>query len=361
METDVTNTTTTQLDAGVPDVLVSQKAIDEASSLKETWWTNPFWTRNLGYFKQIPEFKEPLRALARWTVGKGFVTDNRTQVITDNIIGWGEDSFQSILTDMIIVKKVNGDSFAEIIRSEDGTLLNLKKLNPSQVRIVVSPKGIIKRYDEMDAKRQNVLRPILTQNMLHLCNDRMANEIHGTSAIDACKWELDAKKEASEDWRRISHRSTIRVMYIDADDDTRLGVVREQYKEAIKNGEVLIIPAKKGEAELQDITVPPIQPFIEWIRYLDTRIYQSLGVPKIIADTSDFTEAASKVGYMTFEPVYVEEQTLLEQDLWNQLAIRVKFNRPPSLSGVVQEDEQKNTGQTGIQQNEVEVTPQRTE
>ena len=67
------------------------------------------------------------------------------------------------------------------------------------------------------------------------------------------------------------------------------------------------------------------------------------------------------MGYMSFEPVYTEEQTLLEQDLWNQLAIRVKFNRPPSLQGIVSEEESKNVNQTGIQPSEVTGTGTRVE
>ena len=229
------------------------------------------------------------------------------------------------------------------------------------INIVVKKDGTIKRYEQLSQVKGESPRHIATKDMFHLCNDRIANEIHGTSALEACQWELDAKREAASDWKRISHRSTIRVMYIDSEDPDRLNTVREQYKEAIKNGEVMLIPAKKGEADLEDVTTPPIQPFIEWIRYLDGRIYQSLGVPKAIADTADFTEAASKVGYMTFEPVYTEEQALMEQDLWNQLAIKVTFNRPPSLNKTMEEDEQKNTGQTSIQPNETEVSPQRTE
>jgi hypothetical protein len=86
-----------------------------------------------------------------------------------------------------------------------------------------------------------------------------------------------------------------------------------------------------------------------------------VGVPKAIANTADFTEAASKVGYMTFEPVYVEEQTLMEQDILKQLGLRVKFNRPPSLGGMMSEDEAKNTGQLSIQPNEVTATAGRNE
>ena len=64
-----------------------------------------------------------------------------------------------------------------------------------------------------------------------------------------------------------------------------------------------------------------------------------------------------------FNPTIPEEyiQKQLEADLWNQLAIRIKFNRPPSLHGIEQENEEKNVGQTGIQPNEVTASITRTE
>jgi len=165
-----------------------------------------------------------------------------------------------------------------------------------------------------------------------------------------------------EGYRKVLNRSTVRVIYVDSDDIATLQSLRNQWRDGIKNRDVILLPGKKGqEMEVADYEVPAIDPFIRWIEYLDRRIYQSLGVPKAIADTADFTEAASKVGYMTFEPVYVEEQTLLEQDLWNQLAVKVKFNRPPSLAGTMQKDEKKNTGQTGFQANETQLKAGRTE
>jgi len=75
-----------------------------------------------------------------------------------------------------------------------------------------------------------------------------------------------------------------------------------------------------------------------------------------MATSEGFTEAGGKVGFLTFEPIYTNEQTLLEADLRAQLAIEIKFNRPPSLSGVVSEDEEKNTGQLGIQPKDSEAT-----
>ena len=106
----------------------------------------------------------------------------------------------------------------------------------------------------------------------------------------------------------------------------------------------------------------PLQNPIEWIRYLENFFYQAVGVPKIILGGSqEFTEASSKVGYLTFEQVYAREQKELEADLWNQLAIKVEFIRPVSLKDNVTQDEAANTGQVGIQPNETEVQVTRNE
>jgi len=355
----LSKTTITDLNNANLDYSTPAGYIDEESA-NEIYWYNDYWQEGLGLWEDNPAYKEPIRALARWTVGKGYETDTRTKVILENITGWGEDSFQSILTNAIIVKKTNGDSYTEIIRNEKGTLINLKPLNPANVRIVINPKGMIKRYDVKDSSGK--WKRFQTFEILHLCNDRIASQIHGTPAWKACKWELEARKEVLENTRRILQRGTIRVIYVDEDNTTKLNQIKTEWKDAIKKGEVMLLPGKKGsDVEVVDYAVPDISSLMGFVQYLDNKIYQSLGIPRAIADTTDFTEAASKVGYMTFEPVYTEEQTLLEQDLWNQLAIRIKFNRPPSLAGVMQESEAANTGQVGFQPNETKVSMTRTE
>ena len=340
--------------SGVSNYEVPTAHLDTSMPQKETYWDNLDWMVFLGYLKNIPEFFQALKALARFTVGLGYEVIVGDVVRIENIRGWGEDSLQSILQDMIIVKKANGDSYAEIIRDEKDNLLNLKKLNPSDVRIVVE-NGMIKRYDVKDSAGK--YHPFQTWEILHLCNDRIANEIHGTSVLSSCKWVIDAKNEAMSDWRRISHLSSIRVLYIEIDNTERLTKVKTEYADGIKNGTVMIIPAKKGEAEFQDLVLPPIEAFMRWIEYLDNFFYQVVGVNRTIAGGLDQTEAGQKMGYLTFEPTYTEEQTLLESDLWNQLAIKLKFNRPPSLSGMMRQDEIKNSGMLGMQQNEAEMKP----
>lgn len=357
--TDIRATTTTDMSSGVKDFTVSNITIDEEGNSPETWWVNPNWSEYLGYYKSIPELKKAIDALAYWTAGKGYKTDNRTKALLGNVTGWGEDSFQSIMQNMLTVKKINGDSFAEIIRNDKGTLVNIKPLNPSNLRIVVNKKGLIVRYEELNQK-QDTARKFTPDKILHLSNDRIANEIHGVSVVEACKWVIDARNEAMSDWRRILHRNLagLRIIEVDEDDPSKLNTLKAQWATAINKGEVLILP--KGTASPVNIN-PPINPE-SWIRYLENFFYQAVGVPKIILGGSqEFTEASSKIGYLTFEQIYATEQRLLEDDLWNQLAIKIIFERPISLKDELNESEAKNTGQTGFQPTDTQAQVGRVE
>ncbi len=351
-------TTQTDMKGGVPDFSVDAAQLDS----EELVWDNRFFPFYLGYYKINPAFKKPIDALSIWTCGKGYSADNRTTSILESITGNGKQSFQVIMQSHQTMKKVNGDAYTQIIRSETGDLINFKLLNPERLRTIFNKEGIIIRYEQVDIKKENVIKTFKPEEILHSVNELIGDEIHGTSVLEASQWVLDARSEAMADWRRISHRSTIRVMYIDADDTTKIAHVKTEYKDAIKNGELMLIPAKKGEAEFEDMVLPPIDAFMQWIRYLENPGQEAVGIPKVImGGAAEFTEAGSKVGLMTFDPTYSNEQLELEADLWNQVAIRVKFNRPPQITAAEQESEIKNTGQTAFQPKDAEITPGRGE
>ena len=321
---------------------------DGISESGDTIWTFKNFQTYFGYYKEIPEVRKAINTIATWVLGKGYTTSTRNQVLLESMTGWGEDSFEAIMWNMLVMKKVNGDSFAEIIRSDRGQLINLKPLNPQKVQVVVSEKGIIKGYKYTHKGEDMDFKPY---EILHLCNDRVADEVHGTSVIESIKWLIDARNEAMRDWRRISHRSTIRVLVIDDDNPAKLATVKTQYKEAIANGELLVIPGKTGEKQFEDLTLPPVEAFLAWIRYLENAFYKAIGVPKIIAgDAEGIPESGGKMAYLSHEPTYRKEVTDLESDIWNQLAIRVKFNPQPSLEQGMNDQESKNNNQTQVAQ-----------
>ena len=348
---DPSSSSTTNVAGTISEFSVSNVNLDAANQ-KETEWTFSKATERFGYYKTIPEFKSTINTLATWAVGKGWETEDPiTKVELEHISGWGEDTFQSIMWNLIVTKKVVGDAFAEIIK-KNGRLINLKPISPERMKVVVGKNGRIKRYETYTT--DGSWKKKKKEDILHICNDRIGDEIHGNSVVEALKWVIDARNEALVDERMIKHRElALGVLYIDGDDTTKRNEIMRQYEKAVKNGEVLVLP--KDIAELKDANVSPKER-IEWIRYLENFFYQSSGVPKILTTSEGATEVGGKMGYLTFEPVYVMEQTLLEADLWNQVAIKVKFNRPPSLGGTVQEEEQANTGQTNIQPNDMAAT-----
>lgn len=309
---------------------------------------------NFGYYKSEGALNSAISSLATWTVGKGYETeDDETGIMLEHLTGWGEDSATSLFWNMIVTKKIVGDAFAEIIRNDSGTLVNLKPISPERMKIVIAPNGLIKHYIQMRTGQDDLTLP--PEKVFHICNDRIGDETHGNSVLETCKWVVDALKEAREDYRKVLHRNVVplRIIEVDTENATKRNRIMAEYKTAIEQGEVLVVP--KGTVEIKNEQIA-IQDPIAWINSLENYFYIAVKVPRVIATSEGTTEAGGKVGFLTFEPVYTFEQTLFEQDLWNQLSIRVKFNRPPTLGGMMQEDEAANTGQTGIQPQDTEAT-----
>ena len=328
----------TDMSNRVVDYSVPTQTLDVASDTKETEWTNYDWPKQLGYYKTIPELQKSIGSLALWTVGKGYTSDDPTRITLDRMRGWGEDSFTQIMWNMIVTKKISGDAFAEIIENDRGTLINLKPLNNEKMKTIVNAKGIIIRYEQILLNGKT--RRYKPEEIFHISNDRLGDEIHGTSVIDACEWVILARNQAMEDWKKVQHRNVfpLRVIEVDSDDTIKIAKLKKDYEDAMNKGEVMIVP--KGNVQINDSNVV-IQNAIEWIRYLENFFYTTVGVPRVIANSEGFTEAGGKVGFLTFEPVYTWEQTQLEADLWRQLALKIKFNRPPSLGGDLARDEAK--------------------
>ena len=188
--TDVKNTETLfSVDTKLPDAVGDGKG--------EIVWDYPDASADLGYLTSIPEIYSAYKALAIYVCGQGWTADTRTTVILESITGWGEDSFQSICRNLIITKRGLGDTFAEIIRNKKtGTLINIKPLYTGDMRVVMNQNGTIKRYEQKSNTPNVKPRKLKIEQILHLVNGRLANEIHGTRDIGVLKFIIDAKNEA---------------------------------------------------------------------------------------------------------------------------------------------------------------------
>ena len=355
MDRNIASATTTNMTDNVPNYSVASAYTDASLGQKETEWINPKASQYLGYYKKIPELHSAINSFATWIVGKGYETeDAETQVVLEHITGWGEDTFNSIIWNLLIQKKVYGDAFAEIIRDEEsGELINLKPLDPSKMKIIVDEKGMILRYEQMEmiGKEGKMLQKFEPEDILHLCNDRIADEIHGVSIIEACEAVILMKNEILDDWKTVLHRNVVpvRILEVDTDDLTKIAEIRVKYETAIKNKEVIIVPKGTVSITTDGGTANAIINPLPFMNYLDDFFYRALGVPKVIlGGGQDFTEASSKISLVSYEQFWNREQTELAADLWNQIGFKIKLNKSVSIQNDLLTDESKDSNSMNL-------------
>ena len=148
-ETNIGSAVASDLAGAMTDFSVNAQDTDAIGDSRETRWQNTKWSPYLGYYKEIPELNTAIDAKATWTVGKGYTAEADVEAILENILGWGKDTFNTVLENMIRTSHIGGDAFCEIIRDDDGELINLKPLDPGVIIIVVGADGIIKRYEQI--------------------------------------------------------------------------------------------------------------------------------------------------------------------------------------------------------------------
>ncbi len=329
----------------ITDYSVDGQDTDSAGGQKETEYINTEASQYLGYYKTIPELKMAIDAKATWTIGKGINADEITGLTIDELHGFGKDSFNSILENMVRAYHIYGDSFAEIVREGD-TVVNLKPLDPSTIKIVADNKGLIKRYEQnVQGKKSKRLK---TEDIFHLCRNRTADEIHGVSIIESVEWIILARNEAMTDYKKLLHRNIypVRIWHLDTDVASKIATFKAKVASSKGEGEDIFIP--KGSVETELVAVPSnssLNP-MPWISLLNQYFYQAVGVPQIIIGGSqELTQTAAQIAYLAFEQTISEEQLFVEEQLLSQLQIEVNLEFPASLQQNLLDDGRKDGDQ----------------
>lgn len=340
---------------------VDAMSTDAAQDQKETEWNNSLWTTYFGYYKQIPELKAAIDAKATWTVGKGFTADPTTTMILSAIDGFGKDTFNTILENMIRTYHIAGDSFAEIITNTEGVLLNLKPLDPGTITIVANRQGRIIRYEQNSKVKGSPKKKFTPNKILHLAYNRVADEIHGVSMIKALEQIILMRNEAMTNYKQVMQRylKPRYIFHLDTDDDTTIATFKAKMDAAWKYGENVYIP--KGAVVPEQMSIAPnstISP-LAWIESLNQYFFQATGVPDIIVGSSKaLTEASAKIAYLAFQQTIEEEQLYIEEQILKQLNYVIELTFPVSLENEALSDKPKQEAQVqqpNIQQNESAV------
>lgn len=337
----------------ITDYSVDAVSTDGVGSQKETFWYNSDFSKWYGNYDKIAKIKIAINAWATWVVGKPWTADARVTAILESITGWREDTWQSILWNMLVIKKVNGDAFAEIIKNEEtGDLINLKPLDPSSIVTVVGNDGLIIRYEQISKVKDKKNKVIPIDKMFHLSNDRVADNIHGQSIIESLVWNIEAQEEARRVHRKkVKNSGIIGIIEVDIQDTTKITTLKTPIKEGVEEGNFLLVPKDVLAVKPWDVKVDTAGT-IAWLNYLDDEFYMMIGIPKVILGGSSETEGDKKMSYVSFEQVYMRAITELKADIWNQLAIRIEFDKPASITPALADNQIKNTSQVGFQPND---------
>ncbi len=343
-EQNLNSASASDLTNAITDYSVNNQSTDAASEQKETKWDNKKFSQYLGYYKSIPELRSVIDAKATWTIGKGLKADPEITFILDSIKGFGKDSFNTILENLSRTMQIGGDAFAEIIRDNDGNLINLKPIDPSTISIIVDSRGIILRYEQNSKVSGKTPRKFEPEKILHLPRNRTADEIHGVSLIETLEWIILAKNEVQGIFKTIMQRhiKPVMIFHLDTDDVTKIATFKAKMDKAYADGENMYIPKDVVVPEVLAVSPNATLNPMAWLEYLNNQFYQSAGVPQIILGGSgEFTEASAKIAYLAFQQCVEEDQLYMEEQIGNQLGMEINLEFPASLENELLSDNKK--------------------
>ncbi len=339
----ISSAVASDLTNAVSDYSVDTKSTDGVFSQKETTWMNADWSKYFGYYWDIPELNTTIDARATWTVGKGIQADEQTTLLLDTLKGWGKDTFNTILENMIRTMLIGGDSYAEIIRDDEDNLINLKTLDPEVMKHVVGQNGVLLRY-EQTSKTKEPVKKFRPDEIFHLSRNRVADQIHGTSVITKLMNIILMRNEAMTDYKQVMHRymKPRYIFHLDTDDEVKIAKFKATMDKAWADGENMYVPKDAVVPEVMAIAPNATLDPKQWIENLSEYFYEGVGVPRfIVGGAGGLTEAAVKISYLAFQQTIEEDQLFIEEQVLAQLNLVIELEFPVSLENELLSDEKK--------------------
>ena len=357
---DINKTQMSDLTNQVSQYEVTPLNVETPQDLEETAYTIKRASEYWGWFNTHPDLQSAFVMKGIWDVGKGYTADPETMAILDHINGNGKQSFRDILFSMDIATNLYGEAYAEIIRDKDsGELINLKLLNPANMRTIYGKRGEIKRYEQFGNIKDksltfNTWKPdeILTfSNMGGICG-----KMGGISKIEAMENTLKADMESFDDVRKVMHSQAIPLILwkLKTDDTATItDFVNKINRARALGGENLFIPDDESIVTHELVEVNLSQTIFEWRNDIRNKFYRVLGMPQIVFGSSQSTESGGKVEMMAHENVFEFGQSYIEEQIWQQLYLKINLISPTSILSDLQTDQAKDTGQMGMNQTEM--------
>lgn len=322
--------------------------VDQADDTSKTTYQNRDFLSYLGAYNEVSELAGMIDRKAQYVVGRGYkikrIFKKKIKKSLEHIRGNGLDSFNSIMYNAVRTYTTGGDFFAEIIKNKRGELRNLKPLNPANVKIHATDKGIISAYEVVGKDNNSVF--FEPKEIFHLAYNRISDEIHGESTIKKLMRIIEMRREAMNDLRVVFHRyvKPLWIFSVDTDDTTEITNFKGKVDETIEKAENLVVP-KDTVSNIESVSIPQYSNLdpIPWLKLLQTEFLKSEGVPGVVMGHNDSStsEAESKILYLSWQQVVEFNQMFLEEQIKAQLGIDLEFEFPASIEPDLISDEKK--------------------
>jgi len=297
----------------------------------------PDWTKWHGIYRTVAEARSTIDIHSFWVVGKKLVMDDKTAKIVGRIRGAGNDTFRKILRNIKRTSKICGDGFADAPRDKANRLINLKPLNPGTIRIVSDNKCMIVRYEQVASNKKDakVLETWQPEEMFHISNDRIADEIHGIPELEKTYNIMKWKHQSMGDLATVYHRYVFPILdiYAKTDDETELAHIESIYTKSIKDMTHRIIPVDVVD-KVERVAIPQFATLdpLPWLKFLRSFYTEASNVPDLVRGKSDEVSlAAGKLNLLSYKEKIIMEQLEYSEEIKAQLGLDISFEEPPEI------------------------------
>ena len=164
--------------------------------------------------------------------------------------------------------------------------------------------------------------------------------------------------EAMADYRIVMHRHVMPLwkFKLKTDIPAEVAKYKATQDKAIGNREHIYEPMGVSESEL--VSIPPnstLSP-LAWLEFLIDHFYETAGVPKfIVGNSKGFTEAAEKIGYLSFQQKIEKLQLYNEEQILSQLKLEINLEFPASLENELLSDNKKDVEEGAAKPSDTEA------
>lgn len=356
---DLNQATTTTYETSVPQYQLATMSTDGVQDQKETRYQNSSWPKQWGAFNTVPNLYNALLLKGIWLLGNGFECDNLTRAQINHINGSGKDTFEDILFNLYITSKIGGDAYAEIRREDNedpfSQIINLMPLDPETIAFFTDRSGKIIRYEQTlkgGTDSNKAITKFKPHQILHIQNNRLADQIHGISQVDVLERVIRADQSTFTLMDTVMMRQVVpMIMFkIKSDDAGKIAKIKADIENSRKKGEDLLVPDDENILSWEVVQISPSQMILEWRNDVRNEFYRTVGLPQIIPGAGgQSTESEGKVIYLAHEQIAKFEQRLIERLVFQQLGWTIHINPPVSLQAELSMDQAKDKNAQMVQ------------